>query len=129
MTAVETIRVLLFITVVVTVYFYAVRTFIRVLGGAVKKSWKTNVLLGLAVVGLICMLYGRLVEPYWLSVTHVSLASSKIPRGQELRIAHISDAHSDPTARLEERLPDVIAAAHPDLIVLTGDSLHSPEGF
>jgi predicted MPP superfamily phosphohydrolase len=75
------------------------------------------------------MLYGRFVEPYWLSVTHVSIASPKIPRGLRLRIAQISDTHSDPKARLEERLPGVIAAEQPDLIVFTGDAVNSPEGL
>ena len=129
MTTAETIRVLLFVTVVVTVYFYALKTLIGLVGGAVKPSWKTHVPLGVAVVGLLCMLYGRFVEPYWLSVTHVSVASPKIPRGLRLRIAHISDVHSDPAARLEERLPAAIAAEQPDLIVFTGDSVNSPEGL
>jgi predicted MPP superfamily phosphohydrolase len=129
MTAAEAIRVLLFVTVIVVVYFYALKTFVRVLGGAIRKSWKTNILWGMAVVGMVCMVYGRLVEPYWLAVTHISMASSKIPRGLRLRVAHISDTHSDPSARLEERLPGAIAAEHPDLIVFTGDSVNSPEGL
>jgi uncharacterized protein len=129
MTTVETIRVLLFISVVVAVYFYALKTFVGVLGGAIKKSWKTHLLHGLAAVGVLCMLYGWLVEPYWLSVTHISVASSKIPRGGRLRIAHISDTHSDPKSRLEERLPEAIAAEHPDFIVFTGDSVNSPDGL
>jgi len=129
MTAVETIRVLLFITVVVTVYFYALKTGINLAGGAVRKSWKTHTLLGIAGAGVVCILYARLVEPYWLSVTHVSIASPKLPRGLRLRIAHISDTHSDPAPRLEERLPGVIATEHPDLIVFTGDSVNSPEAL
>lgn len=129
MTTAETIRVLGFLAIVATVYFYALKTLIGVVGGAVKRSWKTHALLGLAIVGLICMLYGRFVEPYWLSVTHVSVASPKIPRGLRLRIAHISDVHSDPTARLEESLPAAIAAEQPDLIVFTGDSINSAEGL
>jgi predicted MPP superfamily phosphohydrolase len=129
MTAAETIRVLLFVTIVVSVFFYALKTLVGVVGGAVKKSWKTHVLFGVAVAGLICVLYGLFVEPYWLSVTHVSIASAKVPRGLRLRIAHISDTHSDPTARLEEHLSEAIAAERPDLIVFTGDSVNSPEGL
>ena len=129
MTAIETIRVLLFVTIMVMVGFSALKTLIGLLGGAVKKSWKTHTLLGVAAVGILCVLYGWLVEPYWLSVTHVSVASPKIPRGRRLKIAHISDTHSDPKARLEERLPDVISGEHPDLIVFTGDSINSPDGL
>jgi predicted MPP superfamily phosphohydrolase len=129
MTAAESIRVLLFVTIVVTIFFYALKTVVHVVGGAVKRSWKTNVLFGVAVLGLICILYGRFVEPYWLSVTRVSIASPKIPRGLRLKIAHFSDVHSDPQARLEERLPVVVAAEDPDVIVFTGDSVNSPEGL
>jgi predicted MPP superfamily phosphohydrolase len=46
-----------------------------------------------------------------------------------VRVVHISDLHCDPRTRLEERLPDIIAAEHPDLIVFTGDSLNSREGL
>jgi predicted MPP superfamily phosphohydrolase len=130
MTFAESIRVGLFVTAVVAVFFFAARTLIGVLGGTIKKSWKTHSILGLAAAGILCMLYGRLVEPYWLSVSRVSIASPKVPRGaQPVRIAHISDVHSDPSPRLEERLPAAIAAEKPDVIVFTGDSLNSPDGL
>ncbi|MDQ5837743.1 MAG: metallophosphoesterase [Acidobacteriota bacterium] len=45
------------------------------------------------------------------------------------RVVHISDLHCDPEPRLEERLPDLVAAERPDLIVFTGDSLNSPGGL
>jgi uncharacterized protein len=128
MTAAELIRLLLFVTVVVVVYFYALKTFVGAIGGAIKNSWKTYVLYIAAITGAICMLYGRLVEPFWLSVTHVSITSPRIPRGGRLSIAHISDTHSDPKARLEEGLPDVIKGERPDLIVFTGDAVNSEEG-
>jgi len=37
--------------------------------------------------------------------------------------------HSDPSPRLEDRLPALIAAEHPDLVVYTGDSINSPEAL
>jgi predicted MPP superfamily phosphohydrolase len=130
MTSAEAIRVGLFITGVAVIFFFAARTLIGVLGGTIRKSWKTHSILGLALGGILCIIYGRLVEPYWLSVSRVSIASPKVPRGaQPVRIAHISDVHSDPSPRLEERLPEAIAAEKPDVIVFTGDSLNSPEGL
>lgn len=129
MTLAETIRVSLFIAVIVAVYFYAAKTLIGILGGTMTKSWKTHTLLTIAAIGIVCMLYGRFVEPNWLSVTHVSVANAKIPRGSQIRIAHISDVHSEGKPRLEERLPDAIAAEKPDLIVFTGDALSSEEGL
>jgi uncharacterized protein len=129
MTAVEAIRVLLFVSVVVVVYFYALKTFVAAIGGALQNSWKTYLLYSVAIAGGICMLYGRLVEPFWLSVTRISVRSSKIPRGERVRIAHFSDTHSDSKARLEERLPDVITTERPDLIVFTGDAVNAEDGL
>lgn len=104
-----------------------------------RRGWKNKaatptpfgmgiLLCGAAAVG--CFLYSLLVEPYWLDVSHIRLKSSKIASGTKgFRVAHISDIHSDPSARLEERLPSIIAAEKPDLIVLTGDCINSPEGL
>jgi predicted MPP superfamily phosphohydrolase len=75
------------------------------------------------------MAYGYFIEPYWLDVHHVSIESSKLTVGATLRIAHISDIHSDNRPRLEERLPVAIAAERPDMIVFTGDSLNSGAGL
>ena len=80
----------------------------------------------LAGLGVACAAYARLVEPYWPEVTHARVESAKLSR--PIRIAHISDVHSDPVARLEPRLPDLIAAERPDVIVFTGDAINSPDG-
>ena len=81
-------------------------------------------------LGCLCVLYGWLVEPYWLSVTHVRIETPKFKAGSRpVRIVHISDLHCDPKVRLEERLPVAIAAEKPDLIVFTGDAINSPEGL
>jgi predicted MPP superfamily phosphohydrolase len=86
--------------------------------------------LALAVAGIGCAAYARLIEPTWLEVTHVRIESDKLPRGgRPIRLVHISDVHSDPVTRLEERLPAAIAAQRPDLIVFTGDAINSPEGL
>ena len=86
--------------------------------------------LALAGVGLLCFAYGRLVEPFWPEVTRTRLASRKLAgAARPVRVVHLSDLHCDPEPRLEERLPDLVAAERPDLIVFTGDSLNSPAGL
>ena len=83
-----------------------------------------------AGAGVLCFAWGLFVEPYWLEVRRVTVPSSNIPPGSRgIRIVHISDLHCDPKPRLEERLPGVIAAERPDLIVFTGDALNSPAGL
>ena len=86
--------------------------------------------IAVALVGALCIAYGYFVEPYWPEVTRVRLTSPKIPPGSRpVRIALISDLHCDPKPRLEERLPDLIAAEHPDVVLFAGDSINSSEGL
>ncbi len=92
-------------------------------------SKQDKVVLSLGLFGIICVTYGFFVEPYWLSVTHVELTSSKIHKNQKVRIVHISDFHCDPKPRLEEQLPSIIAAEKPDVILFTGDAINSREGL
>lgn len=82
----------------------------------------------LAVAGVGCAAYARLVEPYWPEVVRVRAVTARLAAGAPpIRIAHISDVHSDPEERLEGRLPDLIAHESPDLIVFTGDAINAPE--
>ena len=132
-------RVLLFLAPIVIVYVLAASIAVRALlarftrkptnVGPIRR-WSDRIILSLALLGLICMAYGYFVEPYWPSVTHLKLNSARIaPGSPPIRIAHISDLHCDPKPRLEERLPDIIAAEKPDLIVFTGDALNSPDAL
>jgi len=92
--------------------------------------WSYRAVLAVAVFGLGCMAYGRFVEPTWLEVTHVRLETPKLPAGSRpIRIVQVSDLHCDPAPRLEGRLPDVIAAERPDIIVFTGDAVNVAAGL
>lgn len=135
----EHVRIGLFLTAVVLIYFLAggvlVRFVLQRFGltrlptgrGAVRTR---RVILGLAALGTLCIASGFLVEPYWPAVTHVFIRSPKLPRGSRpVRIVHVSDIHSDQLPRLERRLPGIIAAQEPDLIVFTGDAINSPAGL
>lgn len=89
-----------------------------------------RVVLGLAGLGILCVAYGYYVEPYWPSVTHFRIESIKLAEGTgPVRVALISDLHSDGKPRLEERLPGIIAQENPDLILFAGDCVNSSEGL
>lgn len=95
-----------------------------------RARWVRRVFVGLAVLGVGCFAYARFVEPFWVEVTHVRVTTTKLLHGAKpIRIVHISDVHSDPDVRLEEKLPDAIAGEHPDAIVFTGDAINSREGL
>jgi uncharacterized protein len=139
MQAAEKYRVLFFLSFIVIVYILAAATLIRLtlhrfgllnLSFHPVQIWLRRIVIGLALGGILCIAYGYFIEPYWPSITHLQITSSKLLKNsQPIRIIHISDLHSDPKPRLEERLPALIANEKPDIIVFTGDSINSPEGL
>lgn len=136
---IERIRALIFIGLVAAIYVLAISIFVRFIihkrGGPSlpstrKHVWFRRIILGFAIIGILCFAYGYFIEPYWPEVTRVTIKHNKIPNGSlPIRIVHISDIHSDPKPRLEERLPEIIAAEKPDIIVYTGDSINSRESI
>lgn len=139
MQPIETARAIAFLAAVLLVYVLLARLLIRRLLRKVRKLpntetrvslWASRVIFGLAAIGSVCIAYGFLVEPNWLEVVPVRVESAKVPKGAKpIRIVHISDLHCESTPRLEPKLPEVIAAQRPDLIVFTGDALNTPEGL
>jgi predicted MPP superfamily phosphohydrolase len=134
----ELIRVGLFVGAVVAVYVTAaglvIRAVIRRLRGGPApgraEAWARRIGIPLAGLGLLCFAYGYLVEPYSLEVTRVRIGSPRLPAGtRPIRLVLFSDLHSDPAPRLEEVLPEAIAAEKPDLIVFTGDAVNSMEAL
>jgi len=108
-------------------------------GAAAIRFWRQRdleavrafdrIVLTFAALGLVCIGYGYFVEPYRLAITHVEIRSPKLAGKHPIRIVHFSDLHSDPRPRLEPRLPQTIAAEHPDIIVFTGDSINSADAL
>ena len=124
MSRIELIRCFIFIGAVGLVYLTAASLLVHRLARGPQKSFRAfrNSVYLAAVAGLGCMAYGYFVEPYWPDVTRVEIRSSKVT--SPLRIVHLSDIHSDPKVRLEGKLPGLVAAERPDLIVYTGDSIN-----
>ncbi|MBS3734704.1 MAG: metallophosphoesterase family protein [Phycisphaerae bacterium] len=97
-----------------------------------SRRWRRiteRVLVGLFVVELLCGLYAWGVEPYWPEVTRHRIVLSQLPpQSSPIRLVHISDTHCDAKVRLEDELPERIAALEPDAIVFTGDAINAPAG-
>jgi len=80
----------------------------------------------LQVAGLSIYLWSKVREPFALATTHLSIASLRLPSNlPPINLLHLSDLHVERLTRRErERLPELIAHANPDLIVITGDYLN-----
>lgn len=79
-------------------------------------------------VGLGCFLYGVFIEADWVEVTHHELQTPKLPAGTRLRIAHLSDLHTDRMSRALRKIPELLAREKPDLLVFTGDTVNARQG-
>jgi len=77
----------------------------------------------LAAIGIICLLYGYFIEPYWVDVTEMTIHTAKL-KNTSFRIVQISDLHCDNVPRNEERAVRIIQRLKPDIIVATGDFLN-----
>ncbi len=77
----------------------------------------------IAGIGILCVLYGYFIEPYWLEINRISIQTDKL-KDTTFRIVQISDLHCDKKVRLEAKLPDIINNLDPDIIVFTGDTIN-----
>jgi predicted MPP superfamily phosphohydrolase len=90
-------------------------------------SWKLDrqdiALLCGATALVLVFVYASLIEPTRLQVETIDIASDKVTT--PFTVLHISDIQSGMVGRYEERVFRQIQALQPDLIVHTGDLLHS----
>jgi len=131
----ELLRAGAFVCLVGAVFVMAALTVVRLLAARTRGEPRrpTHIeggCVALAVLGVACVAWGAVVEPYWLEVVEVRLPSRKLVAGTApLRIVQISDLHCDPVVRLEDELPDRVLALRPDLVCFTGDAANSAEGI
>jgi len=77
----------------------------------------------LAAGGLVCMGYGRFVEPKRVQVNVMTVPTPKL-KDTTFRIVQISDLHCDRKVRNEEAMVRIINDLKPDIVVATGDYLN-----
>lgn len=106
-----------------------------VLAVASAISWKAlrsdAIAMGAAALVLVAVgVFGFLIEPTRLEVTHHVIATSKLDR--PLRIVNLADFQSDDFGDYEREVVRRAMAERPDLIVLTGDYVQvelDPAGY
>ena len=88
-----------------------------------RRRWAIAAAAGVAVMAMTAI-DGFLIEPYWLEVSHLELASPKI--GHPVRIAVIADFQTDHIGPYERQVVRRVIAEKPDLVLYAGDYLQVP---
>jgi len=127
----EILSLFLFLLVVLGIYGLEALLFARFAlsrvrgrpGRRILFTKRAVVLHVFAGTGILCLLYGRFIEPYWVDVHVMTIRTTKL-RSAAFRIVQISDLHCDDVPRNEEKAVRIINSLKPDIIVATGDYLN-----
>jgi hypothetical protein len=92
--------------------------------------WLAATALGVAVVGEVCYVWARRVEPFRLEVTTASVTSPRLSGlAKPVRIALVADLQPEAIGPHEVAAFDAIVAAEPDLVLFLGDTLPTWEPY
>lgn len=83
------------------------------------------IVFALGTIGILCFMWGWLLEPYRIEVTRHQVETNLVPPGKSIRIVQLSDLHIDDHGWREVQLPEMVNAEKPDLVVMTGDYLNN----
>ena len=128
----EFIALVVFLLVVAAVYILEFGFVIVFIFNKLRSRNKKNPLVTkpavlihiLAVIGVICFLYGYFIEPYRVEVKMIPIRTSKLKQ-TSFRIVQISDLHCDRKMRNEKTIVKLINSLEPDVIVFTGDAVNT----
>ena len=83
------------------------------------------VLIGVAVLGILCVAYGVLIERRWYRLVRYRLDILPASGPAELTVLHLSDLHFVQGER--KKAAFLASLPRPDVVVVTGDFLAEPE--
>ena len=79
-------------------------------------------LVSIGVAAALCLLYGRFVEPTWLSVKMISLSDTPV-----VTLIHISDIHYKGDRKYLSKIVTIINTTEADFVCFTGDLVEEKE--
>ena len=131
----ELITFLLFLSIVGCVYIIEAILLIRFglykskgqRGRKVLLSKPAIALHAISILGLLCLLYGRFIEPTWVQLNTFEIQTPKL-KNASFRIVHITDMHCDKKPLNEQRMVSIVNSLAPDVIVFTGDAANITKG-
>jgi uncharacterized protein len=80
----------------------------------------------LMVLAVCLGLYANQIEPYRIEVTRHQISA---PLKSPIKIAHLSDLHTEGVGKIEQKMLAILEAEQPDLIVITGDLISTDTGY
>lgn len=133
MTIIEIIGAMVFLAVIAIVYLLEIRFILVYAINKFRGKSKVNYFFNkyallihlLAIIGIICFLYGYFIEPYRIEVRTIEIKTKKL-RETSFKIVHISDMHCDRKMRNEKTVVELVNAINPDVIAFTGDTINTP---
>lgn len=87
---------------------------------------RPRVVAALAVVSLALGVWSTAIEPNRLEVREETVDVPGWSRGRPLRIVHVSDLQTVGPCRRDRRAAEMVNAAKPDLVIVTGDYIAGP---
>jgi predicted MPP superfamily phosphohydrolase len=88
-------------------------------------AWGLASLVALESLASAALVWGALIEPFRLQLTHLTVETEKWLAGASpIELLHISDLHIERLTRREEKLLDLVEDTQPDIILITGDFLN-----
>ncbi len=132
----ELVSITLFLLALLTLYGWEVILLVRAIVACLRRrpirpmltSRTALVVHSLAALGIVCILYARFIEPFWVEVNVMTVQTPKLENAS-FRVVQISDLHCDVMPRNEEEMVRTVNALKPDVIVATGDYLNHPGGM
>lgn len=91
-----------------------------------QPAWGAAAFFTLEFGGSLCYVWGLTIETHRISMSEITVTSAHLPaEAKPIRLLHLSDFHIERLTRREETMLQLVEAAQPDLIVITGDYLNA----
>jgi predicted MPP superfamily phosphohydrolase len=85
-------------------------------------QWGGPLLLIVQLTGTAAFIWGAMIEPHRLELTHQRLYTDRLPAdAPPIRLLHISDLHVERLTKREEKVLQIAQETRPDLILISGD--------
>lgn len=113
------------LTIVLAIPRAAAVVILAFIAALIGVEWAIFALVAVQIAGSAALVWGAIIEPFQLQLTHLSIESDRVSPGtRPIRLLHISDLHVERLTRREESLLALVDQVEIDVILITGDYLN-----